>query len=161
MSIRSISFHNSDFFYGGSNLSEATKSKLIALGIDPSNVTSESQAQVIIEAITQQKVLEASNQKGASGCSSEREVISRIRNFAFKIGLNFSQNASPKEMIESLSTKINQLISSQKSDSSQNLILKNELDSIITAYSEVENNRVSIYNSMVFSANMNKYLLGL
>jgi len=51
MSIRTIGFINSNFCVVGSPISEATKRKLIALGIDPSTVHSESEARSLIEGI--------------------------------------------------------------------------------------------------------------
>ena len=51
MSIRTIGFINSNFCVFGSSISEATKRKLIALGIDPSTVHSESEARSLIEGI--------------------------------------------------------------------------------------------------------------
>ena len=51
MSINSIGFSNAYLCFSGSSLSESTKRKLIALGIDPSTVQSESQAKAIIEQV--------------------------------------------------------------------------------------------------------------
>lgn len=51
MSINSIGFQNSYLCISGSSLSEATKRKLIALGIDPSTVHSESEAKALIEQV--------------------------------------------------------------------------------------------------------------
>ena len=50
MSINSIGFLGG-YFYGNNGLSEETKQKLLALGIDPSTVVSEVQAKILIENI--------------------------------------------------------------------------------------------------------------
>ncbi len=49
MSVNSIGYVNSYNFLCTSTLSEETRRKLIALGIDPSMVTSEAQAKILIE----------------------------------------------------------------------------------------------------------------
>lgn len=55
MSINSVSFINSYSYCAGSPLSEATKRKLIALGIDPSTVHSEAEAKALIDNIVQMR----------------------------------------------------------------------------------------------------------
>lgn len=55
MSINSIGFQGSFICFSGSLLSEATRRKLIALGIDPSTVKSESEAKAIIEQILEMR----------------------------------------------------------------------------------------------------------
>ena len=71
MSVNSIGFFG---IFGGGYLSEETKRKLRALGIDPVNVTSESQAQILIrEALKKQKLTEVETfeQKMVSEAESE------------------------------------------------------------------------------------------
>ena len=51
MSVNSIGFPNSYLCISGSSISEETRRKLIALGIDPNTVYSESQARAIIEQV--------------------------------------------------------------------------------------------------------------
>lgn len=59
MSINSVGFSNSYICFCGSSITEATRRKLIALGIDPSTVSSEAEARAIIE-----RVLEARKNAG-------------------------------------------------------------------------------------------------
>ena len=71
MSINSIGYFG---VFGGGYLSEETKRKLRALGIDPVNVTSESQARILIQdALRKQKLTEVETfeQKMVSEAESE------------------------------------------------------------------------------------------
>ena len=56
MSINSINSIGNFYVPCAHTLKEETRRKLIALGIDPSTVSSESEAQMLIEQITQRKV---------------------------------------------------------------------------------------------------------
>lgn len=71
MSVNSVGYFG---IFGGGYLSEETKRKLRALGIDPVNVTSESQAQILIrDALKKQKATEVESfeQKMISEAESE------------------------------------------------------------------------------------------
>lgn len=73
MSINGIGYFG---IFGGGYLSEETKRKLRALGIDPRTVTSESQARVLIrEAVKNQALTEVQNfeQKMVNESESELE----------------------------------------------------------------------------------------
>lgn len=96
MSINSIG-NLSAFIVIPDKLSEQTKRKLIALGIDPSTVSSESEALRLIEAIERkkevQKVDNESNSKNI--ISNEEEVHTKKRNEeAIFAMLNMSANVN-------------------------------------------------------------------
>ena len=81
MSINSVSFINSYSYCVGSPLSEATKRKLIALGIDPATVHSESEAKALIDNIVQMR-LQANIPvpKGISPKADKKEVQKAVEN---------------------------------------------------------------------------------
>ena len=66
MSVNSLASLGGYCISGVSTLSESTKRKLQALGIDPSSVTSEAQAQSLINAAqTRQQVQKANNESNS------------------------------------------------------------------------------------------------
>ena len=72
MSVNSIGYFG---IFGGGYLSEETKRKLRALGIDPVNVTSESQAQILIrDALKKQKLNEVQTFEQKMVSESESEL---------------------------------------------------------------------------------------
>lgn len=146
-------------------LSEETKRKLQALGIDPTTVSSETEAQALI-ASAKQKIEQTKNESSSQNtcCSSECELISRAKHLAEKIGLQTSNNDSLRNLIDKISTKITALAGWTKEDS--NLQEKvdsytNELTSIENEYSQINNNQNSLLTAMNLTANMNKFFLGI
>ncbi len=146
-------------------LSEETKRKLLALGIDPSTVKSETEAQALI-ATVKQKVDKVTNESTSQStcCSSECELISKAKQLAAKIGVPTSNNDSLKNLIDKISTKITALSGWTKEDSTlQGKVdnYKSELTSIENEYSQINTNQNSLLTAMNISANMNKIFLKL
>lgn len=167
MSINSISAMSGSYSTGQSSqsqLSEETKRKLQALGIDPSTVTSETQAQALIAA-AQQQVQQTTNESSSQNtcCSSECELISRAKILAEKIGVQTSTNDSLENLIDKISSKITSLTSLNNDSKAQSETnqYQNELTSIQNEYSTVSSNQNSIMTAMNLTANMNKLLLGI
>ena len=71
-------------------LSSSTKLKLEALGIDPSTVTSEAQAQTLIAQAEAAKHQNNAGQQQQGGNSSEQELLSEAKNLASQIGVTVS-----------------------------------------------------------------------
>lgn len=72
MSVNSIGYFG---IFGGGYISEETKRKLRALGIDPINVTSESQAQILIrDALKKQTLTEVQTFEQKMVSESESEL---------------------------------------------------------------------------------------
>lgn len=145
-------------------LSEETKRKLQALGIDPTSVNSETEAQALI-ATAKQKIEQTKNESSSQNtcCSSECELISRAKHLAEKIGLQTSNNDSLKNLIDKISTKLS-LISNKSQDEQTNDKIsnyQNELTSIENEYSQINNNQNSLLTAMNLTANMNKFFLGI
>ena len=166
MSVNSLASLGGYCISGVSTLSESTKRKLQALGIDPSSVTSEAQAQSLINAAqTRQQVQKANNESNSKNtCSSEAELISRAKSLASKLGVSVSNNSPLTEILGSISSKINSL-SNQSSTEGYNIQklqqFQAELYSIQNEYSTVKQSQNSMYTAMNLTANMNKFSLGL
>ncbi len=166
MSVNSLASLGGYCISGVSTLSESTKQKLQALGIDPSSVTSEAQAQSLINAAqTRQQVQKANNESNSKNtCSSEAELISRAKSLASKLGVSVSNNSPLTEILSSISSKINSL-SNQSSTEGYNIQklqqFQAELYSIQNEYSTVKQSQNSMYTAMNLTANMNKFSLGL
>lgn len=76
MSVNNITNIGGFFICTGSGLKEETKRKLIALGIDPSTVTSEAEAQRIIENAEQLKKIQKIDNESLSKnkCTDEEQL---------------------------------------------------------------------------------------
>lgn len=166
MSINSVSSLGGFSISGQSHLSEATKIKLQALGIDPTSVTSETQAQVLISnAQACQQVQKTTNEDNSKNtCSSECNLIFRAKSLASKMGVRVSNDESLSEILCCLSSKFNTINNQSNGDSTNIRELQkfqSELSSIQSEYSVVKQNQNSMYIAMNLSANMNKFMLGI
>lgn len=141
-----------------SNLSEETKKKLRELGIDPSTVSSEAEAQRIISAILKKLEIQQSvNNCKTNSCPGELEVLSNAKNLAIKLGVNISSSACTNEIIEKLSA----VIKAQKNEGKDINNYEAELNEIKRDYNATKESQNSFYTAMNMSANLNKLILGL
>lgn len=165
MSINSVGYFGTYNFSKTSTLSEETKQKLLALGIDPSTILSESQAQIIIDNILKiQGINNTSKTSAKNFCCSECELLSRAKQLANKIGVAISGNMKMEEILLTISTAINKKLSLPKQDEKKFITIRNcqeELLAIQKDFSTVKQNQNAMYTSMNFSANINKMMLGL
>lgn len=154
MSINSIgqigSYGGSDF--GGSGgISEETRRKLIALGIDPRTVTSEAQAQMLIKnAIKIRK--SAKIPLPVNVCPREQELISGAVNLASKMGIKVSNSTPVEQILKAISDKI---------DKGGYDGFKGEFASLEEKFREVKQNENNMFASMNYNAILNKMMLGL
>lgn len=164
MSINAVGFGSG--YYSGSNvLSEETRRKLRALGIDPSTVASEAQAQILIaKAQNIQAVQKTVKTNAQNSCTSEQELRYKAKMLALKIGVSIKNETPLEEILKLISVKLEQL--SEDTDSKPQKInfinaCKEELAQISNQYSVVKQNVNAVYASMNFNADINKMILGL
>lgn len=151
MSINSIGQIGS---YGGDSfggISEETRRKLIALGIDPRTVTSEAQAQILIKnAIKMRK--SAKIPLPVNVCQGEQELISRAKTLASKMGIKVSGTTAPQQILKAISDKI---------DRGGYDEFKPEFASLKEAFAKVKKTEDDVFASMNYNAILNKMMLGL
>lgn len=163
MSVNSISSFSGQTQTTTSKLSEATKQKLQALGIDPTSVTSEAQAQTLITAAQSRRQVQKTNNENNSKntCSSESELISRAKSLAAQMGVSVSSTESLSDILSKLTSRISAM-SGQKNANVKDLQkFQAEISSIQSEYSTVQSNEDSMYTALNYTANMNKFTLGL
>lgn len=132
----------------GSVLSEETKRKLRELGIDPSTVSSEAQAQALIEA-TKKKLEVQVSSSTQNCCTGELELISRAKSLARKLGIPIS-GSNLKQMMKTLE----QALTNKKEHQDEFFALKNDFENI-------EQRHNSMFIAMNMTASLNKFKLGL
>lgn len=170
MSVNSISTSSSfgyvDTSQCSNKLSDSTKRKLQALGIDPSSVTSETQAQALIASAQQKQQIQQTkpNDNNKQVNSSESELISQAKTLASKMGVSVSSNETLSDILSSLSSKISSMSAEANGDTTKIQDIKqfqSELFSIQSQYSSVQQSDNNLFSAMNMTANMNKYILGL
>lgn len=100
-----------------SALSEDTKKKLKALGLNPSNYTSESQAQAAIKAAEAKKA-ETQKPQGAapSGGTDMQTVHDEAKSLASEMGVYVGTDDTMDDILAGISDKINELKASAGTD---------------------------------------------
>lgn len=164
MPISGVTSSASNSFFGcvsGSRLSEETIRKLRRLGIEPSTVTSEAQAQALITKLEQklEQVHKTANSNNAQqATSSEAEMIAKA--LAAQVGVSVSSSESLSDIFSKVSKKLESI--TKGGDSLKEVKgYKSELSSLEDEYSTIQQSQNSMYSAMNYTANMNKYILGL
>ena len=135
-------------------LSEATKAKLIALGIDPSTVSSEAEAQALIsqvEAMSKTDKARPQTNGTQQTTSSEQELMQKARELAEKVGVSLSQNDTLDDMCKKISDKIEQLSAACANDTAKMQVLKDygaQLSDINSKYRTVQSTQEAIFAAM-------------
>lgn len=143
-------------------LSSSTKLKLEALGIDPSTVTSEAQAQTLIAQAEAAKHQNNAGQQQQGGNSSEQELLSEAKNLASQVGVTVSSNDPLDTIIDNISKEIQVMLNSgNKSKMATAQGFQTQLASISGRAESIQSTQQNIFNAMDMISVSNKYALGL
>lgn len=160
MSINSVSSIGSFTGCQSSNLSEETKRKLRELGVEPSTVANEFQAQQLIKTLEQkleQVHKSASFGNARKATTGEAELIAKAKALANQVGISVSSTDSLSDIFSKIKAKIN-IMEAQGQDIKA---YKSELSALEDKYSTVQQNQSSMLSAMNYTASLNKYMLGL
>lgn len=142
-------------------LSSSTKMKLESLGIDPTTVTSEAQAQTLIAQAEATKNQQNAGQQGG-GNSSEQELLSEAKSLASTVGVTVSSNDTLDDIIDNISAQLQVMMNSgDQSKISQAQSLQTQLASISDRADSIQSTQQNIFNAMNMVSISNKYALGL
>lgn len=143
-------------------LSSSTKMKLESLGIDPTTVTSEAQAQALIAQAEATKNQQNAGQQQGGGNSSEQELLSEAKSLASTVGVTVSSNDTLDDIIENISAQLQVMMNSgDQSKISQAQSLQTQLASISDRADSIQSTQQNIFNAMNMVSISNKYALGL
>lgn len=143
-------------------LSSSTKLKLEALGIDPTTVTSEAQAQTLIAQAEATKHQQNAEQQQGGGNSSEQELLSEAKSLASTVGVTVSSNDTLDDIIDNISAQLQVMLnSSDQSKISQAQSYQAQLANISDRADSIQSTQQNIFNAMNMVSISNKYALGL
>lgn len=160
MSINSVSSIGSFTGCQSSNLSEETKRKLRELGVEPSTVANEFQAQQLIKTLEQkleQVHKSASFGNARKATRGEAELIAKAKALANQVGISVSSTDSLSDIFSKIKAKINTM----EAQGQDIKACKSELSALEDKYSTVQQNQSSMLSAMNYTASLNKYMLGL
>lgn len=143
-------------------LSSSTKMKLESLGIDPTTVTSEAQAQALIAQAEATKNQQNAGQQQGGGNSSEQELLSEAKSLASTVGVTVSSNDTLDDIIDNISAQLQVMMNSgDQSKISQAQSLQTQLANISDRADSIQSTQQNIFNAMNMVSISNKYALGL
>lgn len=160
MSINSVSSIGSFTGCQSSNLSEETKRKLRELGVEPSTVANEFQAQQLIKTLEQkleQVHKSASFGNARKATTGEAELIAKAKALANQVGISVSST----DFLSDIFSKIKAKINTMEAQGQDIKAYKSELSALEDKYSTVQQNQSSMLSAMNYTASLNKYMLGL
>lgn len=141
-------------------LSESTISKLKALGINPEEVSSETEAKKIIaEEEAKKKAEKTDNSNETKSTSQEEKLYERIKNLAQKIGINVNQNENINSIFSRIEAKFNEI--KDTSYNSNFNVLKSEFEMIQQQFKDITSGESSILSAMDMISQNNRYTLGI
>lgn len=158
-SIRSIYGSSSIISCKNGELSATTKLRLEALGIDPSSVSTESQAQIVIaqaEAVPKQNGL----QQQYGGNSTREQLIIEARELAQKTGTSFSNQDALEKILENISETL-QVMAKNPNNADKVEKFQAELKNIAQRADIILNIQQNIFDKMNMISISNKIILGL
>lgn len=135
-------------------LTDETKAKLLALGVDVSNIKTEMQGEIALQqAQRQQKTQETAKN------SQEDSVKSEALSLASEVGASVSSDATTSDIMSAISAKISELQSSAGADVSkmqQVAEYQQQYDSLSTSIASQQMQQAQMASSMNGLANYNK-----
>ena len=150
-------------------ISNSTKQQLMALGIDPSSVTSESQAQSIIIAKKSEKTFQdalaiKTEPKVEETDTSETSLISEAKGLAEQLGVSVSSEDTFDEITANIHYAIQEFMNKSANDPqamqrAQNYMV--QLSQLNSNYSNVSTTNTNMYAAMNYQAASTRYMLGL
>ena len=149
-----------------SNISSSTKVKLESLGINISTVSSESEAQSLIDKLKAakaggQKQVEQ-KQESVSSSSSEADTLADAKSLANKMGLVLNNDTSLDEVLNQISVKIRELSTSENpSERQMAQAYQAQLSTISNSYNSIQSSQQNMYSAMNMMSINNKYSLNL
>ncbi len=153
-----------------SNISASTRRKLESLGIDPTLVSSETQALSLIAARQSEKSFEVytaqPEQKVEQNSSnnSESSLISEAKSLAEQLGVSISSNDTFEDITAAISSAISDLINRSANDPQALQRAQSyqvQLARLTSQYNDVSTSNTSLYNAMTAQAANARYMLGI
>ena len=170
--LSSIKYGNNAGEYNKPQLSASTKRKLESLGIDPTLVTSESQALSLIASRQSEKSFEQfavqqepkQDDNKVNNSSSESSLISEAKALAEQLGVSITSEDTFEEITAEIASAIEDLMNRAANDPQalqRAQAYKMQLNNLTSQYGDVSTSNANIYSAMSLQAYNTRYMLGI
>ena len=151
-----------------SQLTDATKKKLEALGIDTAKIKTETEGLAKLKEAQASQASQAAQASAAPppppGGISPEDVKTEAKALAASIGVSVGQSDKINDILNKISTKISEMKASAGTDESKKSEVEGfyaQYQAVYTDYQEIESKKSMLSNSLDALANYNKIRLGL
>jgi len=161
--VSSASAASSTSSSSSTKLTAATKTQLEALGVDTTNITSETEGQTALKA-AQAKSDAQQKAKAAAGGGSEDSIKASAQTLASEMGVSVSSTDTTDDILSNISAKLSELKASAGDDQVKLAELEqyqSEFDTLSTSYTNMQTSQAQLSNSMSGLATYNKASLNL
>ena len=141
-------------------LSESTKMKLKSLGIDISNISSESEAKKVIAEEEAKKSGEVNGTTTGKTSAKEESLFIRIKNLARKLGISVSENENIETIFVKIEKKLEEIEKNNNNNSNIN-VLRSEFEMLKQEFKNITTGEASILNAMDMMAQSNRAAFGI
>jgi len=162
MSSDSISSIRGTNYSGGSSskapLTDETKSKLEALGVDTSKITTEAQGQAVLKA-SEKKQEDSKKATNPLKSNSEQSLKASAKSLADEMIIPTLEEDTTDDILERISKEINKLEQEAGNDEVKRADIENykiKLENISIKYSDIKTSKQKLDNSMNGLASYNK-----
>ena len=146
-------------------LTDATKKQLESMGIDTSNVKTESEGKTKLQeaqASQQQQQAQAAQAKGSN--SSEQEMKTEVTDLASQMDVEVQNDDSTSTILDNISQKLEELQAAAGTDPSkvqEYQSFESQYNTLNQEYTQSQSSQSMLSSSLSGMANYNKALLGL
>ena len=145
---------------GGSNaITEQTRKKLEALGIDPKTVKSEKEAQEKIKEAESAQANASVNQPDSKQNHSMQKVILDAKDLAQNLGVSYSEQMPVKDLLDNIKHKIDKANKAVEGDENNKEIIagyQQDYDKIYSNYMSAQSSSDKFMNNLSMLATYNK-----
>ena len=169
--LSSIKYGNNAGDYNRPQLSASTKRKLESLGIDPTLVTSESQALSLIASRQGEKSFEQfavqqepKQDDKVNNNSSESSLISEAKALAEQLGVSITSEDTFEEITAEIASAIEDLMNRAANDPQalqRAQAYKLQLNNLTSQYGDISTSNTNLYSAMSLQAYNTRYMLGI
>ncbi len=143
-----------------SALSEETIGKLLSLGIDINEVSSETEAKKLIEEAEKEEDKENENSSEDKTKNSEAEnLYNDIKNLGRKVGINVSKNENIEDILDKISQRLEEF--EENSYNSNLNVFQSELDILERQFKNLYSGESSILSAMDMLSQNKRAVLGI
>ena len=146
--------------YAGQSLTNATKLKLITLGISTYGIRTEAEGLRELQMAQTQKSSSTEKTKKTNHKEEADEVLKLARDFAYKLNIGYSRYDTANDIIVKIKRRVDELISAAGDDENKKSTAE-YWSKKLSELEKIQQSHINLNSTMEISANMNIAYFGI